>query len=112
MAAAALAYLGGLNPATANPIIYDLIPPVPPAPAGDLTIIGDFRFDPATTTLDVVDLVVTGGPQPGTYTQPIEGFAAAISASIPGSDMDIIIRFQNDLYQIPLIRTGAPNRAG
>ena len=83
MAATVLAYLVGPNPARANPIIYDLIPPITIAPAGDLTIIGDFTFDPTTTTLDAVDLVVTGGPQPGTYTQPIEGFAAAISASIP-----------------------------
>ena len=101
VAAATLVYLGGLNPARAHPIIYDLIPPITTAPAGDLTIIGDFSFDPATTTLDAVDLVVTGGPQPGSYTQPIEGFAAAISASIPGSDMDIIIAFQNDLATAP-----------
>ncbi len=88
-----------LNPAAANPIVYTLIPPV--TAGGDITVIGGFTFDPATTALDAVDLEVTGGPQPGSYTQPIEGFAAAISASIPGSDMDLVMSFQNDLGTVP-----------
>jgi hypothetical protein len=74
-----------------------------PRPAGVITVIGDFTFDPTTKALDAVDLDVTGGPQPGTYnhTQPIEGFAAAISASIPGSDMDLVMSFKNDLATVP-----------
>ena len=96
-----LGYLVVPRAAIANPLVYDLIPPVTAGLTGDITVIGDFTFDPTTTAPDAVDLDVTGGPQPGEYTQSIEGFAAAISASIPGSDMDLVMSFQNDLAAVP-----------
>jgi hypothetical protein len=58
---AALAYLATATPSTATPINYVLNPPVT---GGGATAAGGFTFDATGPTLDAVDLIVTGGPQP------------------------------------------------
>jgi hypothetical protein len=104
MALAAPAFLAAPSPAAAtigNPITYDLSPSVMGAvPGGTDTVTGTFVFDPTASTLDSVDLTVTGPIFPGVYDEP-EGGAPALA---PPNEINVInasaafsLIFQNSL---------------
>jgi hypothetical protein len=91
---AAFAGLAMVTPATATPINYVLNPPVT---GGGATAVGGFTFDATGPTLDAVDLIVTGGPQPGSYTVPVSATSTEILAEIPATADMILLIFANPL---------------
>jgi PEP-CTERM motif len=96
MVAVAL-YFATLTPSSATPISYVLNPPI----SAGLTVTGGFTFDAAGPTLDAVNLSVTGGPQPGSYTVPVSAGASDITAEIPSTSDMIVIGFVQDLGSGP-----------
>jgi hypothetical protein len=92
MAVSALAYLATPTLATATPVTYALDPPVTLMGESAPTIFGSFTFDATGPTLEAVDLSVTGGPQPESYTVPLSATSNEILAEIPStSDMMLLI---------------------
>lgn len=91
-----LAYLASPTFSAATPVAYVLNPPIRDA-SDTITVTGNFTFDASGPTLDSVDLVATGGPQPGSYTVPLSATASQILAEIPSTDSMIRIGFTADL---------------
>ena len=92
---ATTAYFAALTPAAAVPVVYVLSPPVTDS-ADTITVTGSFTLM-SGPTLDAVDLVATGGPQPGTYTVPLSATASEIVAEIPSTTEMIRIGFAANL---------------
>jgi hypothetical protein len=91
--------LGLLSPAPATPIAYTLSPTVL---AGGDQITGGFTFDPSGTTLDSVDLTVTGPIGPGVYNFPLSATASlvlTITSVFPLHEMVMV--FAGPLASIP-----------
>jgi hypothetical protein len=95
MAAVTVAYLAAPNPAAADPITYNFIPPI--AAGTDITITGAFTFDPNGTVLSAANLNVTNGPAPGPYTVPFDAAASFIAVEQVVSNVDLVISFADDL---------------
>jgi hypothetical protein len=95
MAAVTVAYLAARNPAVAVPITYNFIPPI--AAGTDITITGDFTFDPNGTVLSAANLYVTNGPEPGPYTAPFDAAASFIAIEQAVSTVVLVIIFADDL---------------
>jgi hypothetical protein len=93
---ATTACFAALTPAAAAPMVYVLSPPVTDS-ADTITVTGSFTFDASGPTLDAVDLVATGGPQPGTYTVPVSATTSQIVAEIPSTTETIQIGFAASL---------------
>lgn len=90
------AYFASLTSSTATPITYVLSPPISDT-SHTIMVTGSFTFDAAGPTLDAVDLVATGGPQPGSYTIPRNATASQIEAEISSTSDMISIGFAADL---------------
>lgn len=97
-----LACFASLTSAAATPITYVLSPPISDS-AHTILVTGDFTFDASGPTLDAVDLVATGGPQPGSYTVPVTATASQIEAEIPSTDSRILVGFAADLGDGPVM---------
>jgi hypothetical protein len=95
MAAVTVAYLAAPNPAAADPITYNFIPPI--AAGTDITVTGEFTFDPNGTVLSAANLNVTNGPAPGPYTVPFDAAASFIAVEQVVSNVDLVISFADDL---------------
>lgn len=98
----ALACFASPTASTATPITYVLSPPISDA-SHTIMVMGNFTFDASGPTLDAVDLVATGGPQPGSYTVPLSATASQILAEIPLTSSMIRIGFTANLGNAPVM---------
>ena len=101
MVISALAYLATPTLAAATPITYVLSPPVTLIGESAPSIFGDFTFDATGPTLDAVDLSVTGGPQPESYTVPVSATSNEILAEIPTTSDMMLLIFADALGNAP-----------
>ena len=101
MVVSALACLATPTLATATPMTYVLNPPVTLLGRSAPTIFGGFTFDATGPTLDAVDLSVTGGPQPESYTVPVRATFDEILAETPTTGDMMLLIFANALGNAP-----------
>lgn len=99
---AVLVYLGSLSSSIATPITYVLSPPISDT-SRTIMVTGNFTLDASGPTLDAVDLVAIGGPQPGSYTVPLSATASQIMAEVAFTGSLIRIGFAADLGDRPVM---------
>ena len=101
MVVSALACLATPTLATATPMTYVLNPPVSFIGGSAPTIFGGFTFDATGPTLDAVDLSVTGGSQPVSYTVPVSATSDEILVEAPTTGDMMLLIFANALGNAP-----------